>query len=325
MSEQVTAPAAPSAPVAETPSVPQNIDQLAAAVDQRLNPKAPVAQSVPVEAIKQEAKRIKQLQLKVNGREFTEDLPFEIDDNPEVIKYMTKELQMSRAAQIAMQEKGSFEKQVESFFQNLKGNTAQVLSQMGIDPVKFAAEQLEAEIKKQQLSPEERKNQELEEKLRKLEEDSKRKEQEFNQQKFEANRKSIHDRIESQMIQALDKSDVPYTPEVADRIAKYMMLGLQDPDGPIALTPEDVLPLVREDLMNGFQHILKGMSADQIQKFIGKDVFDNVRKNNIQKIKTSGTTPATAKAAIKEVGTQQKKPLQQKDAPKINMREFFKL
>ena len=322
--ETMTSVAAPEASAA--PSVPQNIDQLAAAVDQRLNPKTEtsVAPTTPAE-VKQEIKRIKQLQLKVNGKEYTEDLPFEIDDNPEVIKYMTKELQMSRAAQIAMQEKGSFEKQVESFFQNLKGNTAQVLSQMGIDPVKFAAEQLEAEIKKQQLSPEERKNQELEEKLRRLEEDNKRKEQEFNRQKYESEREKIHDRIEAQMIQALDKSDVPYTPEVADRIAKYMMLGLQDPDGPVELTPEDVIPLVREDLMNGFQHILKGMNTDQIQKFIGREHFDNVRKTNIQKIKTSNTTPATAKAAIREVTSQQKPSLQSKDVPKINMREFFKI
>ena len=318
MSEQV---AVQSTPV-EVNSAPQNIDQLAAEVDQRLAPKVAVPSAPPVEAVKQEAKRIKQLQLKVNGREFTEDLPFEIDDNPEVIKYMTKELQMSRAAQIAMQEKGSFEKQVESFFQNLKGNTAQVLAQMGIDPVKFAAEQLEAEIKKQALSPEQRENLELKERLQRVEEENKRKELEFNRQKFESDREKIHDRIESQMIQALDKSDVPYTPEVADRIAKYMMLGLQDPDGPIALTPEDVIPLVRDDLMNGFQNIIKGMNADQIQKFIGKDVFDNVRKSNIQKIKTQ-TTPATAKAAIREVSANQKTVPQAKEAPKVKARDFF--
>lgn len=320
MSESATATSAPQA--VETPSVPQNIDQLAAAVDQKFNPSAPVNPVTPAE-VKQEVKRIKQLQLKVNGKEYMEDLPFEIDDNPEIIKYMTKELQMSKAAQVALQEKGSYEKQVQAFFDNLKGNTAQVLTQMGIDPVKFAAEQLEAEIKKQQLSPEERKNQELEEKLRKLEDESKRKEQEFNRQKYESDQQKIHDRIESQMIQALDKSDVPYTPEVADRIAKYMMLGLQDPDGPVALTPEDVIPLVREDIINGMQNILKGMNTEQIQKFIGREHFDNVRKTNIQKIKTS--TPATAKAAIKEVGQQQKTSLQTKDVPKINMREFFKI
>lgn len=320
MSDQASAPSAPQA--VETPSTPQNIDQFAQAVDLKNSQTPPVTPPVS-EAVKAEVKRIKQLQLKVNGKEFTEDLPFEIDDNPEAIAYMTKELQMSKAAQRAMQEKGSFEKQVEAFFQNLKGNTAQVLEQMGIDPVKFAAEQLEAEIKRQQLSPEERKNQELEAKLRKLEEDNDRKDKEFKRQKYESDRQQIHDKIEAQMISALDKSDVPYTPEVTDRIAKYMMLALQDPDGAVVLTPEDVIPLVREDITNGLQSIIKGMNAEQIQKFIGKDVFDNVRKDRIQKIKTA--TPATAKAAIKEVGQQQKSTAAPKDAPKMNMRDFFKI
>ncbi len=234
---------------------------------------------------------------------------------------MKKQLQLSKAAQRAMQEKGSFEKQVQTFFDNLKGNTAQVLAQMGIDPVKFAAEQLEAEIKKQQLSPEERKNQELEMKLKALEEDNKRKEQEYNRKQFEANRQQIHDRVETQMIQALDKSDLPFTPEITDRIAKYMMLGLQDPDGPVQLTPEDVLPLVRDDVMNGFQNILKGMTADQIQKFVGKEHFANIRKNNIDRIKTA--TPATAKAAIREIGQQNKVSVAPKEAPRLKAREFF--
>ncbi len=322
MSEQAMAQSAPQAPSAldvGSNSAPQNVDQLAQALDQQHQQQA---EAPPVEVKKEEAKRLKSLKLKVYGQEVEEQLPFEIDDNPEVVEYLTKQLQMSKAAQRAMQEKGSFEKQVQSFVENLKGNTEQVLRDMGLDPVEFAAKVLEQEIEKQKLSPAEREAQELKAKLKALEEENKRKEEEFTKKEFEAHRKQIADRVENQMIQALDKSDLPHTPYVADRIAKYMLLALNDPEGPIELTPEDVIPLVREDILGDMQSVIKGMSEDKLEDFIGKDVFSKVRKKNIEKLKQQ--TPATAKAAIKEVGKDQKASLKPKEEKKISAREFFK-
>lgn len=328
MSIENTAPSAPQAPASiapevnnVAPSLPQTVDQLAQAVDAKKNPTAPVTPATPA-AVKAEIKRIKQLNLKVYGQDVVEDLPFEMEDTPQNREYMTKQLQMSKAAQRAMQEKGSFEKQVETFFQNLKGNPAQVLQQMGIDPVQFAAKQLELEIEKQKLSPEQRKSLEMEEKYKKLEEDSKRKEQEFKQREFENSRKQIHDKLENDMISALDKSELPYTPYVADRIAKYMLLALQDPEGAVKLTPQEVIPLVKEDMMNDIQDTIKRMSPDQLEKYIGKDVFSNIRKKNIEKIKQ--VTPGTVKAAIKEVGSQQKTSISKpQEGKKILAKTFF--
>ena len=323
MSNDAQAPAA--AP--EAAPAPTTIEQVAQQVDQKhAAAAAPPAPSVQ-EAVKQEVKRLKSLQLKVHGETITEELPFEFDDNPEVIKYLTNNLQMSRAANRAMQDKSGFEKQVQSFVENLKGNTAQVLQQMGIDPIEFAAKQLEAEIEKQKLSPEQRRNLELEAKLKEMEERDQKKDEENKKKEFESHRKAVGERVENQMIQALDKSDLPHTPYVADRIAKYMLLALNDRDEygnprPMELTPEEVIPLVREDILRDLQQVFKGMSEDKLENFIGKDVFSKVRKKNIANIKTQ--TPATAKAAIKEVGSKNKpsteKPVEQK---KINARTFF--
>ncbi len=329
MSNEAQAPSIPSvapqsAPQAAPNTVPlAGIDKLAQALDQSKAPPAPDAPVAPVEAAKQEAKRLKSLKLKVYGEEVTEELPFEFDDNPEVVEYLTKQLQMSKAAQRAMQEKGSFEKQVQSFVENLKGNTAEVLQSMGLDPVEFAAKVLEQEIEKQKLSPEERRAQAAEAKVKALEDDNKAKEEERDRREFEAHRKAIGERVENQMIQALDKSDLPHTPYVADRIAKYMLLALNDPSGPMELSPEEVIPLVREDLHRDVQEMIRGMSEDKLENFIGKDVFSKVRKKNIEKLKQQ--TPATAKAAIKEVGSQPKTEAQAsaKEEKKINARTFF--
>lgn len=328
MSDQITAPSAPQAPVS-SPEVNQGaptLDQVAQAFDQKMaaqtNPSVP--KETPVqEIVKQEAKRLNSLKLKVYGQDVEEQLPFDFEDKPEVIEYLTKQLQMSKAAQRAMQENGTFKQQVNSFVENLKGNTAQVLQQLGIDPIEFAAKQLEAEIEKQKLSPEQRRVLELEAKIKEQEEESKRKDDENRRKEYDAHRKQTADRVENQMIQALDKSDLPHTPYVADRIAKYMLLALNDPSGPVELSPEDVIPLVRQDILNDIQHVIKGMSSDpeKLENFIGKDVFKNVRKKNIEKLKTQ--TPATAKAAVKEVSVQQKASLQPKDVAKVKARDFF--
>ncbi|NDD83807.1 hypothetical protein EBZ38_05915 [bacterium] len=46
------------------------------------------------EAAAKEARRVRSLKLKVDGREFDEELPFEIEEDPEILEYLTKNLQM---------------------------------------------------------------------------------------------------------------------------------------------------------------------------------------------------------------------------------------
>ena len=332
MSEIQAAPAAVEAPQSSSDvtngTMQSGIDAIARAYDakhaQQVQPEAvqevaPITQQKVVEAKKEEAKRIKQLNLKVYGQDIVEHLPFEIDDNPQVIEYLTKQLQMSKAAQRAMQEKGSFEKQVQSFVENLKGNTASVLSQMGINPTEFATKILQNEIDKSKLTPEQKELQELKEVRKQLEADAKRKEAEFNQKEFDRNQQLEYTRIENEMIQTLDKSDLPHSPYITKRIAEYMLQGLQNN---VNLSPEDVLPLVREDYINDLQSTFKGMSADKVESFIGKDLFNAVRKKNVAKAKSA--TPATVKAAMKEVAAASAKQEAPKlDQPKINARNFF--
>lgn len=330
MSTEATAPVAPqvstTAPESTSTAPSQTIDQLAQKIDAKLNPKAegtpPPETPTPAE-IKAEKKYIKSLKLKVYGQDVTEDLPFEMEDTPENVKWATTNLQMSKAAQRAMQEKGTFEKQVEAFFANLKNpaETANVLAKMGIDPVAFAAQQLEAEVKKQQLTPEQREALELKEKVKHLEAENTRKEQEYKQKQFEAKRQQISERLENEMIQALDKTDLPNTPYVAERITKYMILALQDKENPQILTPAEVLPLVRDDITREIQETFGKMSPEDFEKFVGKENFNKVRKKNIEKVKQ--VTPATAKAAIKEVAANQKAEKAPKEQPKVNAKEFF--
>jgi hypothetical protein len=279
-------------------------------------PEAVEASEQPTaEAKKAEAKLIRELKLKVHGEEVTESLPFEIEENPEVVEYLTKQLQLSKAAQRAMQEKSSFEKQVGQFFKEMKSNTRAKLIELGIDPKEFAAQVIEDEIKKAQMTPEQIRQQELEEELNKLKAESKKKEEEFNQRELERLREIEFEKIDTQMTVALEKSDLPKKPYVVRKMAEYMLIGANNG---INLSPEDVLPLVREELLGDLQEIINSLPEDKAEEFIGKEVLTRFRKKNIAKAKA--TTPASVKSAIKEVGS---KKSEKESAAPVNYKNFF--
>jgi hypothetical protein len=266
-------------------------------------------------AQKAEARRIRELKLKVHGEEITEELPFEIEENPEAVEYLTKQLQLSKAAQRAMQENSTFQKQVSEFFKDLKSNTKAKLIELGIDPKEFAAQVIEEEIKKSQMTPEQIRQQELEEELNKLKEEAKRKEEEFNQKELERLREIEFEKIDTQMSIALDKSDLPKKPYVVRKMAEYMLIGANNG---INLTAEDVLPLVREELLGDLQEIINSLPEDKAEEFIGKEVLTRFRKKNLAKAKQ---TPASVKSAIKDVGT--KKSEDKKQEVPVNYKQFF--
>lgn len=267
-------------------------------------------------AEKAEIKRLNKLKLKVHGEEIEEELPFEIEEDPEVVEYLTKNLQLGKAAQRAMQEKASYEQQVKQFFQGMKSNTREYLMQMGIDPKEFAAAVIEEEIKKAQLTPEQLKEMELQEELRAEREARQKEREEYEQRELSRLQQVEYERIDNQMTEALESSDLPKTPYVVRKMAEYMLIGSRNG---IDLTAKDVLPLVREELMGDLKGIINSLGEDAAEEFIGKEVMTRLRKKNVAKAKNM--TPATAKAAIKEVANNSKPKQESKD--KVDYKKFF--
>jgi hypothetical protein len=266
-----------------------------------------------------EIKRLNKLKLKVHGEEIEEELPFEIEEDPEVVEYLTKNLQLGKAAQRAMQEKATYEQQVKHFFQGMKTNTREYLMQMGIDPKEFAAQVIEEEIKKAQLTPEQLQAMELQEELKKEKEARQREKEEYERQEFERIQQIEYERIDNQMSEALESSDLPKTPYVVRKMAEYMLAASKRG---IDLSAKDVLPVVREELLGDLKTIINSLGEDAAEEFIGKEVLTRFRKKNIAKAKTTPITPATAKASIKEVANNSGKTLQ-KSMDKVDYKKFF--
>ncbi|NDG28325.1 MAG: hypothetical protein EB120_14255, partial [Proteobacteria bacterium] len=180
------------------------------------------------EAAAKEARRVRSLKLKVDGREFDEELPFEIEEDPEILEYLTKNLQMSKAAQKRMAEYAEYQKQVNSLVDKLRKNPRSVLSDpsIGVDLKKLAAEIIEEEIANSQKSPEQLEREKLEMELKALKEEREKEKETFRQKEFERLQEIEYERYDSLMTKALETSDLPKSPYVVKKMAEYMLLGL---------------------------------------------------------------------------------------------------
>jgi len=116
------------------------------------------------------------------------------------------------------------------------------------------------------------------------------------------------------MSKALESSDLPKSPYVVKKMADYMLLGLNEG---IDVSPEDVLPLVREEIQNDLRDMFAVMPDEVIEKIVGKEVFSRVRKKNVAKAKAA---PAPVKSSIKDTGASKQT---SSSAEKKSFRDFF--
>ena len=276
------------------------------------------AQESVVES-KKEAARIRKLKLKVDGQEFEEDLPFDLDDNPEAVEYMTRQLQLSKAAQKRMAESSQLQKEVKYFLEELRKNPKKVLADpsIGIDVKQLAAQIIEEEIANAQKSPEQLEKERLENELKSLQEEREREREEAREKEFSRLQEIEYERYDTLISKAIETSDLPKSPYVVKKIADYMLLGLNEG---IDVSPEDVLPLVRDEIQNDLREMFAVMPDEVIEKIVGKDVFNRVRKKNVAKAKSA---PQPVKSAIKDTGASTKGAANSSDAQKKTFRDFF--
>lgn len=246
------------------------------------------------QAKKEEIKQLKKkYKLKVDGKELEEEVNLDDDE------YMTRQLQLAKAAQKRMGEYSQLEKEVRTFIEELRKNPRKVLADptIGIDIKNLAKEIIEEEIANSQKSPEQLEKEKLEKELKAIKEEREKEKEESKKKELERLQQQEYERYDMLMTQALDKSDLPKSPYVVKKIADYMLLGLEQGHD---ITPEDVLPIVREEMQNDLKDMFAVMPDEVIEALVGKDVISRIRKKNIAKAKQQ--PPAPLKSAVKDTG-----------------------
>lgn len=271
-----------------------------------------LAAAEKVAAPKEIKKQLRKLKLKVDGKEYDE----EFDPNDDV--YMTKQLQLAKASQKRMQQYSDLERDVKSFIDELRKDPRKVLSDptIGIDIKQLAAQVIQDEIENSQKSPEQIKQEKLENELRELKAEREKEKEDGKARDLERLQHQEYERYDMLMTQTLEKSDLPKSPYVVKKIADYMLLGLEQGHD---VTPEDVLPLVRDEIQADLKEMFAVMPDEVIESIIGKEVFNRMRKKNIAKAKGA---PAAPVSTIKDTGKSSKAD-EKKSGQKQSFKSFF--
>lgn len=271
--------------------------------------------SQEVNAAAKEAARLRSLRLKVDGQEFDEELPFEIPDDPEAVEYMKRQLQMARMGSKRAQEYAQLEKEIRQLITEGTKNPRKLLKELSIDEKELARQIIEQEIENAQKSPEQLEKERIEEELKMLKEEREKEKQEFERKEFERLQEQAYEKYDAQMTSALESSDLPKEPYVVKKIADYMLVALQQG---YDVSAEDVIPLVREEIKNDLQSLIRVMPDEAIEQFLGKEVFGRFRKKNLAKAKE--VAAVSSAKAVRDTGG--KAPTKEPEK-KLTFKDFF--
>jgi len=268
----------------------------------------PVAQPAPTAAAPSNKRKLK---LKVDGEETEEEIDLDDED------YLREQLQMAKVARKRMNDYSSLQKEVVKFIEDLRKDPKAVLKdpRIGLDVKKIAAEIIEEEIENSKKSPEQLELEKTRAEIKALKDAQEREKAEAFEKEKERMKEEQIERYDVEVTQALAASDLPKSPYIVKKIADYMLIGLQNNKD---VSPADVLPLVREEVMSDLKAMFDVMPEDVVEKLIGKQKFDSIRKKNIKAAKEKAA--ATGGARAPDVG---KKTDKKEEGPKKTFKEFF--
>jgi hypothetical protein len=264
-----------------------------------------------VKQAKEVEKRLKKLKLKVDGKEFDH----EIDLNDE--EGLVRELQMSRMGQKRSQEKADLEKQITAFFTAFQQDPFAAMKDLGQDPNKVIDQYINQQLENAKKSPEQLAREQLEKELKQIKAEREREKEELNAKERTRLEQQAFTQYDMQMEQALSKTDLPRTPYTVKKIADYMLVALEAGRD---VSPEDVIPLVREEMNSDLKEMFSSLPEDQIEALLGEQVINKLRKRRVAKSQEAAKLIGNNK--VNETG----KSLESKNkvpGEKKNFKDFF--
>jgi len=245
----------------------------------------PVTQATPVEIPLREAKiEVNGQTLQINEKQLKAlwGLPENEPITDKEFKTMVSSYKAQKTSDIATRNARQQEKLVNEIAQLIQQNPWELLQRAGYNPRQLAEEYLTQAIEEEMLPENERElkrvRQEKEELERQYREELSRREQEQITLQVEQAQKEIT----SQIIDALEGSNLPKNPDVVKRIANYMYLAEQKG---ISVNPKQVVPLVEEDLRNLNAQILRSLDPSNRINYIGEDLLKQIRQDDLARLK----------------------------------------
>ncbi len=199
-------------------------------------------------------------------------------------KTMVSSYKAQKTSDIATRNAKQQEKLVKEIAEMIQTNPFELLKRAGYDPRQLAEEYLTQAIEEDMLPENEKElrrvRQEKEELERQYKEELTRREQE----QMDVAIQQAQQEISNNIIDALENSSLPKSPEVVKRIANYMLIAEQKG---INVNPKQVIPLVEEDFRNLNAQILRSLDPTKRISYIGEDLLKQIRQDDLARLKTS--------------------------------------
>lgn len=315
MSDSTAAVAAPVIESSNSAEIADNnteVETVEGAEGEETPEVAPKPTKTEVKKAKENEKRLKKLKLKVDGKEFEEE--FDLDDEDRLIR----ELQMSKMGQKRAQQHSDLEKQVRAFFTDFEKDPFFAMSQLGMKPDQVIDQYINKQMENAKKSPEQLRAEQLEQELQKIKTDRDNEKKESEKKEFERLQQHAFQQYDVQMEQSLAKSDLPKTPYTVKKIADYMLAALQAGKD---VTPDDVIPLVREEMHNDLKEMFASLPEDAAEQLIGEQMLNKLRKKRVAKAQEANKLVGGNK--IVETGKSSKTDGKPKE--KLSYKDFFKM
>lgn len=257
------------------------------------------------------ASRKKKFQVKANNK--IKDIELDLDNEDEIRKYLEKAV----GAEEKFAEAAMTRKQAEALIELLRTNPRQVLAhpELGLDIKKLAHEIINEELEDLAKTPEQKKLEEMEKKLKDYEENEKKSKEEKRKAELEKFEMEQQQMLDDQITSALQSTTLPKSPYVVKRVADAMIeaFGM----GYEGVTPEQVMPYVEESIKREIMEMFGAAPDEVMEQLLGKQRLDNYRKARVAKVKQA---PVTAKA-VKDTGSAKKEA--PKEEPKLKFKDVF--
>jgi hypothetical protein len=193
-------------------------------------------------------------------------------------------IEKSKGADKRFLEAAQARKEAIRFFKMAKENPREFLEKTGLDPKKFAYDEVAKDIQEKLRDPKEVELEKAQARLKEYEAKEEAARQQFEEQRMANKAKAVEERFHQEAISALEKHPaIPRNGFSVARMAKYIET-VQEKTG-VLLSFEEVAGVIEKDIRSEVAGLTKGASADQLVQLIGEEGVEVIRKYLLSKIK----------------------------------------
>lgn len=205
-------------------------------------------------------------------------------------------------------------KEAMRFFKMAKENPREFLAKTGLDPKKFAYDEVAEDLKNKLRDPREVELEQAQKRLKEYEEKEATAKKAKEEERVSRQAKVAEEKFHKEMIEALEAApDVPKNGFTVAKVAKYMQVVL-DKTG-VLLSPKDVVSVIQRDLRSELTGVVKGASAEQLIALIGEEGVAAIRAYDLARLKDPLQNKGTGE------GTINGKPVEK---PRVRSNQFWK-